>query len=239
MSIISQNPFVKQKTGSAQSEFLYLNQSVYSEYGVWVYGSPNTFGQYSTKTQSWEYNATLESWEPRYFGFNAVGTPVTNDDFPNDYNPSVYPPSRTLIPSQEATDSWTQNKVSRYHADRFKTDDVHNDDGTSAGYVKTDFKVVPNLVDPDKYGSNWKNYITMLIAPTRSTPGLFREDHRTSKGKLLYDTMQILKDPDPVEIETSLTFNEINVKIPYDYSGSTYDIQATVESKFTMKKQCV
>ncbi len=229
----------KKHLSTGQYHNLYKDQAVYNEYGVWVYGhpkddnpgaySPEVYGQYmSSPAQRWKYNMTTGRKEPLYLGFNSEGRPVSNDDFPNDFKTTSDPTKRNYVETDDAIDSWEEVRIGAYAMNRLLGDFIYNDDGTTGEWEKTDYKA-NQLINASVY----KKFMEYMRAPTEDSVGVFRLWHIVN-GILLFDTMQVSRTQEAVSLDTVLTLSEIDIEIPYDYRGSTYQITATVNSPITL-----
>ena len=154
-------------------EYKYFNVGVYREYDVIVYGE-----RHGTKDKFGEY---------RYLGWDENKGEITNDRYQNDADSSTDLTKKSWIIIDEYEDSWGNFAKYQEQITQILTKKPIENDGKSISLSISD--ILANRTN----SSNIKQYVQVMVGPRLTSKGTVKLQHKTSNGKLWYDSFTIPK----------------------------------------------
>lgn len=198
---------------TVNGKYKYFNVGVYREYDIIVYGE-----RHGTKDKFGEY---------RYLGWDEKTIEVTNDRFQNDADSSTDLTKKSWIVVDERELSWESFAKYQEQIDQILTKKPIENDGASINLSISD--ILANRTT----SSNIKKYVQVMVGPRLTSKGTVKLQHRTSNGKLWYDTFTIPK------LDYNFTAPEVSIAAkPGTYiineTDTEISIPIDVTSKFSM-----
>lgn len=165
---------------NGKTEYKYFNVGVYKMWdsptkpnsGIIVYGE-----RHGTKDKTGEY---------RYLGWNSNGDEVTNDRYINDGTSGTDLKNKKWQPIDPTLSSWDRNANNDEQRQRIMTISPIKNDGKDISYSISD--ILSNVKPED---GELRRYVQVMVGPTLTTNGTVKLNHKTSEGKMWYDSFTI------------------------------------------------